>query len=382
MSEPGGRAITVLAPGILGPWPEGLHREISVGLSTPAMSALFAGGYADLRLTGREAMGGTEDPWSLEALLLRILFPSWRPNDGEEPPYPYAAMSYAADVGAPPSGPVLRADPVHLQTDVGTAYLFSGSDIELGPDEAGALADELNAEAELTGVPLLTPTATRWYVETDALMAVDTSPPSLVAGREVGSHLPRGDAGRTWRQRFNELQMLLHRASVNDAREARGALPINSVWFWGHGELTDSPTTVFDAVWSRDVLVKGASTLGWIDRVYDDSPGGFCAERVSGHQLVVYSEGYASVLSNNVEGWRRAVETFERDWARPLLDGLMGGHLDEVHWHVGLQPQTGIARSIRPGIMRRLSARLSGKAAAQPLAAFLLPDDDAQGASS
>ena len=38
---------------------------------------------------------------------------------------------------------------------------------------------------------------------------------------------------------FNETQVLLHNHAVNAARSARGAVSVNSLWFWGAGSLPD-----------------------------------------------------------------------------------------------------------------------------------------------
>jgi hypothetical protein len=54
--------------------------------------------------------------------------------------------------------------------------------------------------------------------------------PDLARGSAVKAHLP---TPLQWQRYLNEAQMLLNDAPVNRARIARGAVPINSVWFWG-----------------------------------------------------------------------------------------------------------------------------------------------------
>src|SRR5690606_4093503 len=50
--------------------------------------------------------------------------------------------------------------------------------------------------------------------------------------------------GRPWRRLVNELQMLWFDHPVNQAREARGLRPVNSVWLYGGGrpaQLSSAP---------------------------------------------------------------------------------------------------------------------------------------------
>jgi len=83
------------------------------------------------------------------------------------------------------------------------------------------------------GVPCSHPD--RWYLRLDSLPDISTLPLSQVAGRNVHGLLPGGKDAARWHQLFNEIQMLLFAHPLNEARETRGALPINSLWFWGGG---------------------------------------------------------------------------------------------------------------------------------------------------
>jgi len=56
-----------------------------------------------------------------------------------------------------------------------------------------------------------------------------------VIGRNVDAWLPRQPEAKRLRRLQNEVQMLLHRHPVNAAREAAGALAVNSFWLSGCG---------------------------------------------------------------------------------------------------------------------------------------------------
>ena len=47
--------------------------------------------------------------------------------------------------------------------------------------------------------------------------------------------LPTGEDGQAGARHLLEAQMVLHASAVNERRESRGALPVNSLWLWGGG---------------------------------------------------------------------------------------------------------------------------------------------------
>jgi len=51
--------------------------------------------------------------------------------------------------------------------------------------------------------------------------------------QDVSPYLPRGEGALEWAKLTNEMQMLLFSHPANAAREVRGELPINSLWFDG-----------------------------------------------------------------------------------------------------------------------------------------------------
>src|SRR5207302_7502250 len=74
--------------------------------------------------------------------------------------------------------------------------------------------------------------AQRWVASTADEFALDGKPPLELAGRDVAAALPM-----TTSKLLNEAQMVLHADPVNEARETRGELPVNSVWLWGAGRM-------------------------------------------------------------------------------------------------------------------------------------------------
>jgi hypothetical protein len=92
----------------------------------------------------------------------------------------------------------------------------------------------------------------------DAYAFAGFVPTAEVAGRNVEPFLPAGDDAPRWRRIFNETQIMLHRQACNESREARGELPINSVWFWGAGGPSGVAVKApYATVWSDHPLAAG-----------------------------------------------------------------------------------------------------------------------------
>ena len=119
----------------------------------------------------------------------------------------------------------LRADSVNLSLQRDQLLLAS---VQAGSEEAAALCASLNAHFAGQDIEFFAPHPRRWYMRLDALPRIITTPLSEVVGGDVRRALPTGEDAARWHRLFNEIQMLLHAHPLNEAREARGELPINS----------------------------------------------------------------------------------------------------------------------------------------------------------
>lgn len=164
--------------------------------------------------------------------LLRDVF-DWA-GDG----LPSAALTRSIDVGDTADAVWLRADPAWVRADMATARLFACGEVGLHDDETALLAHDLAPLFAEVGLAFDAPCATRWYLRLPEVATWPVlTPPEDVLGDDLKPHLPSGADGRRWRQWLNEAQMLLHQHPVNARRAARGAVPVNSLWFWGIGRL-------------------------------------------------------------------------------------------------------------------------------------------------
>lgn len=90
-------------------------------------------------------------------------------------------------------------------------------------------------------------------------LPMEQASPWSVQGIRLTDYLPMSDDCAAWRRMWLNLQVELHNAPFNQAREQRGLKPLNALWFWGGGrawEATEALPTVkavgadgvFDAV--------------------------------------------------------------------------------------------------------------------------------------
>lgn len=162
---------------------------------------------------------------------------------------PTAALTRAFDGGDALSANWLRADPAHVRADMSTARMLACGEVGLNIEETRAIERDLKPLFGDAGMLFDALRPDRWYLR--ALSATDWpngADPDDVLGDDLKLHLPAGAAGKRWRLLFNEAQMILHQHAVNTARAARGAVSVNSLWFWGGGSLPVSVASPYRAV--------------------------------------------------------------------------------------------------------------------------------------
>jgi hypothetical protein len=245
------------------------------------------------------------------------------------PDLPVAAVTRVADMGVIDREWWIRADPVYLE--LGRDSLVMRAGLGLTQDEADRLVTELNESLALDGWLLKAPRPERWYLKPPAAAVITTTPLAAANGRNVHPLLPQGADRKTWHTRLNEIQILLYTSPVNAAREARGLLPANSVWFWGGGRLPQPGAEEWARVSSDDPLSLGLARLAGV-------PSGpvpmKCAELLAqpggGEQLLVLGLPAPILSQADAEAWQAALERLVRDWLTPLVAAVHAGALTEL----------------------------------------------------
>ena len=176
--------------------------------------------------------------------------------DGCLPWAAHTATADGIDAGALAWG---LLSPVNWQ--VGRESLTMGDPATLGLDTARSRAffDLLQPLLADAGWPLLWGAPTRWYVTHESLAALPTASLDRVIGRNPDVWLPDTPAAKPFKRLASEVQMLLYTHPLNEAREAAGELPLNSVWLSGCGR---RQTPRADAAVSVDDRLRAPALAG------------------------------------------------------------------------------------------------------------------------
>jgi len=213
-------------------------------------------------------------------------------------PFPAGALTLLASGGDPGESIWTRADPAHLRVMGDQVVAAPAGALTLSQAEADALSEALS----------------RHFA---GQLEVRPCEPLSWSARLPGE-APPGDA------LLNEAQMLLHAHPVNEAREARGELPINSLRLWGAGRAPRSAQCRWQSVAADDPAVRGAARLAgarhrplpgtaaeWFDRLPEN-----------GRHLAL------------LDASQVALAELERRWFAPLLGALRAGRIGMVTLHV------------------------------------------------
>jgi hypothetical protein len=117
------------------------------------------------------------------------------------------------------------------------------ADCEISAEESSTVMECLRAYLAEDGITLQGLQADgNWLASGAAFHNLPTASLGRASGGAVDHWMPRQAQAQALRRLQNEMQMLLYTHPVNDARAARGLLPINSFWISGTGSLPDGFT--------------------------------------------------------------------------------------------------------------------------------------------
>jgi hypothetical protein len=200
---------------------------------------------APLSEAGREVLRELRLP-ALEALL-RELTPTSR-DDGDEwslsPPHERALARELGIEGADGALPFAahdatraglstgnlawgRVTPVHWHVGTDQVSLADPHQLALAAEESRALFDTVQPLFASDGVRLVWHSPLEWFASHESLRELPTASLDRVIGRNVDRWLP---TARHVRRLQVQAQMSWHGHTVNEARESRGLLPVNSFW--------------------------------------------------------------------------------------------------------------------------------------------------------
>jgi hypothetical protein len=253
---------------------------------------------------------------------------------------PIAALTHCLDFDEGHEGVWIRADPVYLRADLGKLLLFDATTFALEREEALGLIQAINTELAHRGLQLsMGKDPARWYLRLPHAPKIKTWSPAAALGQHVDPYLPSGEEGRWWHSLANEVQMALHAADINALREDRGQVPINSVWFWGAGELPKVPESRWTKIWGVDAALQALAELSicpWATLPRHAETLLAEIQDPQGNFLVVLPGATGSLQSipeTHRDDWLRQLE---QDWFTPLISMLRGGTFSEIQLICGV----------------------------------------------
>lgn len=299
-------------------WPDPQQQGAGASCALPALLRLLAKG----RMRANES--AHLDDWLLQAFGV--------PGVGIA-----GYTHHADDSESGLEGAWLRADPCHLRVNRGRLTLADAACFELSGEEANALAERLNAHFGADGLRFEVLQGSRWYLRAEALPQIESTTLERARGRDIDELLPRGPAAAPlyWRRMLNEVQMLLHEHPVNEAREARGELPINSLWLWGEGSSPRPGRQPFKRVRSHNPLAIGlARASGATALALPDNASQTLTQTPSeGIELAVLEQLSAPAAYGDLHAWETRLAALESAWFAPAVEALAAGRIGMLSIH-------------------------------------------------
>ncbi len=273
------------------------------------------------------------DAWSLSppherALALAL---GWQGADGCLPWAARQAVADGIDTGSRAWGLVT---PVHWHVGTDQVSLIDPEQLLLDETTSRAFFDAMHELFAGVGIDLCYGTAGRWYAAHDMLAAMPCASLDRVIGRNVDRWLgvAAGDPAAAQVRRLQaEAQMLLYTHPLNDARLARGLLPVNSFWLSGCGRAQPVAIAAAQAV-QIDLRLRNPALAenwpGWVQawQTLDDGPlaelhrAARAGEPV---QVTLCGERAAQSLSSGSRGWlQRLRRRLGSPAVQPLLEQL------------------------------------------------------------
>ncbi len=243
---------------------------------------------------------------------------------------PVAPITLKADGHDPGKLYWLRADPVHLRIQRDEMFLFDAQAAPLDQTEANALCATLNQHFQEDGLQFIAPAPDRWYVKLDSEPALTTATLDQACGSSIDALMPSGTESALWRQRMNEVQMLLFEHPVNVARESRRELPINSVWFWGGGFMPQNIRSEFTHIISDDIFARGLAQAAQIDAQALPTNILQFPTQSNENNLFIINYLHNSMLYGDLAKWRAAHERLDAEYFAPLLAALKSGAINSL----------------------------------------------------
>ncbi len=209
-------------------------------LQLPHLSALLR------LLTPAQRQTAEEDSLSPLDEVLRAQALGVQAQDGLLPWAALQARTLGLQEAAPGQGWAWLT-PCHWQVNSDHVRMAAPLDTDISAAESHTVMQTLQAFLLEDGIALHGLHDGNWLALGAPFCELPTASLARASGGAVDYWLPRQAQAQPLRRLQNEMQMLLYTHPVNDARAARGLLPINSFWISGTGALPEGFHTTPDS---------------------------------------------------------------------------------------------------------------------------------------
>lgn len=227
----------------------------------------------------------------------------------------------------------MRADPVHLRIEQNHIMLADSQAFRVSEEEAQHITQSLNQDVgrhyEFSLLPLR---ADRWYIRLHHSPQMQTHSLHQVTCKNINNFLPVGNESIMWHKIFNEVQMLLHEHPINQQRESRRELPINSIWFWGGGIMPPSIHSQYTHLWSNNEFARALALASRTpySTLSINADEWLSHEIPSDNPLVILDSLSAHAQYRNAYEWRETLKKMENNWFLPIYLALKTGRINQI----------------------------------------------------
>lgn len=225
----------------------------------------------------------------------------------------------------------MRADPVHLRIEQNHIMLADSQAFQISGQEAEEITRSLNDSLGDPGFSFMPLHPNRWYIRTAQAPEMQTCTLSQVTCRNINHYLPTGSDSIRWHKIFNEIQMLLYDHPVNQSRESRGELTVNSVWFWGGGVMPQAILSPYTHIWSNNDLASALAIASHTGHsALPENTREWLYTHSSGNHFIVLDALRSKAQYRNAYDWRETLASMEQHWFTPIYDALKQRSIKEL----------------------------------------------------
>lgn len=171
---------------------------------------------------------------------------------------PWAAVR-SASLGLAADQAWAWVSPVHWEIGAAAVTMTAASRLQLREDQSRALMAAMQPYFAQDGIELIFDAADRWLARSALFEGLASASMDRVAGQSLAPWMP---ALPLLRRLQSEMQMLLYRHPVNDARLAAGELAVNAFWVHGSGRLPGGWAAPADRPWMEPAELSVAAQSG------------------------------------------------------------------------------------------------------------------------